>query len=79
MKITKQQLQQIIKEQLDNIDSGIYDEAESLAMDLVEDLLNSHGQTYESLTSISQAFRDLSTMLANDAELIEDAEEAGDF
>ncbi len=79
MKITKKQLRRIIKEQLDRMDSGIYDEAESLALDLVEDLLNSHGQTYESLTSISQAFRDLSTMLANDAELIEDAEDAGDF
>jgi len=66
MKISKRQLKRIIKEEKAKLlretssrpmDPGIYEEANDLAYQLVEDMLNSHGQTAEALNAIADALR----------------------
>ena len=88
MKISKRQLKRIIKEEKAKLlretssrpmDPGIYEEANDLAYQLVEDMLNSHGQTAEALNAIADALRDVANMVENDARLIDDAMSAGDF
>ena len=88
MKITKRQLKRIIKEEKlkliseavgDPMDEAIYEEANQSAYAMVEDMLNQHGQTAEALNAITLALRDVADMVENDARLVGDAMEAGDF
>ena len=88
MKLSKRQLRKIIKEEKAKLlretsnkpmDPGIYEEANDLAYQLVEDMLNAHGQTAEALNAITDALRDVANMVENDARLIDDAMSAGDF
>ena len=82
MKITKRQLRRIIKEEKAKLqeqtpqmtDSGqrIYDEVETQALAIVEDVLNNYGPDDIVIEAIMDALKDVANMVVNDARVIGD-------
>ena len=77
MKITKNQLRQIIKEEKARIlaeqaemDQDAYDEASELATGIIEDVMNNYGIDPAVLAAVVQALRDAAQMAENDDRLM---------
>ena len=77
MKITKNQLRRIIKEEKARIlaeqaemDQDAYDEASELATGIIEDVMNNYGVDPAVLAAVVQALRDAAQMAENDDRLM---------
>lgn len=77
MKITKNQLRRIIKEEKARIlaeqaemDQDVYDEASELATGIIEDVMNNYGVDPAVLAAVVQALRDAAQMAENDDRLM---------
>ena len=79
MKITKRQLRRIIKEektklqeqtpQMTDSGQGVYDEVETQALAIVEDVLNNYGPDDIVIEAIADALKDVANMVVNDDRL----------
>ena len=79
MKITKRQLRRIIKEekaklqeqtpQMTDSGQGVYDEVETQALAIVEDVLNNYGPDDIVIEAIVDALKDVANMVQNDSRL----------
>ena len=79
MKITKRQLRRIIKEEKANLQEqtpqmtdsgqGVYDEVETQALAIVEDVLNNYGPDDIVIEAIVDALKDVANMVQNDSRL----------
>ena len=79
MKITKRQLRRIIKEEKAKLQErtpqmtfsgdGVYDEVETQALAIVEDVLNNYGPDDIVIEAIADALKDVANMVVNDDRL----------
>ena len=79
MKITKNQLRRIIKEEKRRLLSempavaqadAVYDDANTAAIEIVEDMMNNYGPGPEVVKAVVQALRDAADMAENDDRLM---------
>ena len=71
MKITKRQLRQIIKEIAVADEDAAYDDANTAAIEIVENMANTYGFTPEVAKAVVQALRDAADMAENDNRLVQ--------
>ena len=79
MKISKRQLRRIIKEEKRRLLSempavaqadAVYDDANTAAIEIVEDMMNNYGAGPEVVKAVVQALRDAADMAENDDRLM---------
>ena len=71
MKISRKQLRQIIKEIVVADADAVYDDANTAAVEIVENMMNNYGPGPEIVAAVVQALRDAAEMAENDARLMQ--------
>ena len=71
MKITKRQLRRIIKEIAVADADAVYDDANTAAIEIVENMMNTYGPGPEIVAAVVQALRDAAEMAENDSRLMQ--------
>ena len=71
MKISKKQLRKIIKEIAVSDADAVYDDANTAAVEIVENMMNTYGPGPEIVAAVVQALRDAAEMAENDARLMQ--------
>ena len=71
MKISRKQLRQIIKEIAVADADAVYDDANTAAVEIVENMMNNYGPGPEIVAAVVQALRDAAEMAENDARLMQ--------
>ncbi len=71
MKISRKQLRQIIKEIAVADADAVYDDANTAAVEIVENMMNNYGPGPEIVAAVVQALRDAAAMAENDARLMQ--------
>ena len=71
MKISRKQLRQIIKEIAVADADAVYDDANTAAVEIVENMMNNYGPGPEILAAVDQPFREEPEMAQNDPILMQ--------